>query len=83
MGANKILEVDVDAPAEFLFVRLGLEGMNSPRDADAEYAARSFLRSVWMFSTISVSTVGVDAVILMIIGFVGGLPSRHGVVRSV
>ena len=58
----------------------GLEGAKSPK-TDAEYEVRSFLRRVWMFSTISVSTVGVDAVMLMITGFVGGLPSSMGVVR--
>ncbi len=74
--------VDEDAMGELRPAPPGLEGGKSPM-TDAEYDARSFLRRLWIFSTISASTVGVDAVMLMIIGFVGGLPSSIGVVRMV
>ena len=74
---------ELDAPEDELrFVRPGLDGAKSPR-AEAEYDARSFFRRPWMFSTISARTVGVEAVMLMITGFVGGLPSSMGVVRRV
>ena len=85
-GTNAVGACDVDAPGvgELRFERPGpgLDGAKSPK-AEAEYDARSFFRRPWIFSTISASTVAVDAVMLMITGFVGGLPSSMGVVRSV